>query len=84
VIAARSLAPYLTGPRRYQAMLRQLTMPVLLIHGERDRLMPVRAARKAAKANPGWTFAEAEGVGHVPMLETPEWTAEVVRSFVSS
>jgi pimeloyl-ACP methyl ester carboxylesterase len=73
--AARSLAWALARRRRYAAMLRRLTMPVMLIHGERDRLIPLRAARHAAAANPSWRFEVATGVGHVPMLEAPVWTA---------
>ena len=28
-----------------------------------------------AAAHPAWRFEVAEGVGHVPQLEVPEWTA---------
>ena len=48
---------------------------MLLLHGDEDRLVPVAAARAAAKANPAWRFEVAEDVGHVPQLEVPEWTA---------
>ena len=44
--------------------------PVLLLHGRRDRLVPVsgpRARRRAA--NPAWTLVVLPGVGHVPQLE---------------
>ena len=37
--------------------------------------MPVAAARTTAAAHPAWRFEVAEGVGHVPQLEVPEWTA---------
>lgn len=75
LLAARSLAWILARRRKYAAMLRRLRMPVLLIHGDRDRLIPIRAARQAAAANPSWRFEIATGVGHVPMLEAPVWTA---------
>jgi pimeloyl-ACP methyl ester carboxylesterase len=70
--AARSLMLVLTRPRRYQAVLRGIRAPVLLVHGERDRLVPVRAARSALAANPGWQGALLPGVGHTPQLEAPE------------
>lgn len=73
--AARSVLAVLRDPARYVAALRGIPVPVLLVHGDRDRLMPVEAARAAARANPGWTYVEAAGVGHVPQLEVPEWTA---------
>ena len=56
-------------------MLDAITAPVLLLHGDEDRLVPVAAARTAAAAHPAWRFEVAEGVGHVPQLEVPEWTA---------
>ena len=75
LMAARSLAWILARRRRYAAMLQRLTMPVMLIHGDRDRLIPIRAAKHVAAANPSWRFEIATGVGHVPMLEAPVWTA---------
>jgi pimeloyl-ACP methyl ester carboxylesterase len=83
VLAARSLAPFLTDRRRYAAMLNSIRQPVLLIHGDRDRLVPVRAARKAARSHPAWQYEEGHGLGHVPMLEAPEWTARIVTGFLS-
>jgi pimeloyl-ACP methyl ester carboxylesterase len=75
LLAARSLAWILARRRKYAALLHGLSMPVMLIHGDRDLLIPIRAARQAAAANPSWRFEIATGVGHVPMLEAPAWTA---------
>jgi pimeloyl-ACP methyl ester carboxylesterase len=84
-IAAQSLGPFLgTGRRRFSAMLRTIEAPVLLLHGDRDRLINIRAARKAAAANPVWRFEVAEGVGHVPQLEAPQWTAHQIRSWLAA
>jgi pimeloyl-ACP methyl ester carboxylesterase len=68
--------------RRYAALLQGLRMPVMLIHGDKDRLIPIRAARHAAAANPSWRFEVATGVGHVPMLEAPAWTAGKLRDWL--
>lgn len=76
--AAQSLLFVLADRRRYAAMQRSIDVPVLLLHGDRDRLVPVASARAAAAANPAWRFEVAEGVGHVPQLEVPEWTAAQV------
>jgi pimeloyl-ACP methyl ester carboxylesterase len=76
--AARSLVWVLADRRRYAAMQRDIDVPVLLLHGDRDRLVPVAAARAAAKANPRWLFAVAHDVGHVPQLEVPDWTADQI------
>ena len=70
--AARSLMR--AGARRnaYGEMMRQITAPVVLLHGEKDRLVPVAAARAAAAALPAWTYHEYADVGHVPMIEIPD------------
>ena len=82
LLAARSLIKMLTRPRRFNAALDQITAPVLLIHGDKDRLVPVRVARSVAAAHPQWRLAIAENVGHVPQLEAAEWTAGVVRGWL--
>jgi pimeloyl-ACP methyl ester carboxylesterase len=70
--AARSLV--LAGARRstYAEMMRRVTAPVVLLHGEKDRLVPVAAARAVAAALPTWTYHEYADVGHVPMIEIPD------------
>lgn len=75
LLAARSLGWMMFRRREFAAMLRRLRLPVLLVHGDSDRLIPVAAARAAAAANPGWRFELGVGVGHVPMVEAPAWTA---------
>lgn len=74
VIAARSLLWVLARRQQHAAMLRSIDVPVLLLHGDKDRLVPIAAARHAAAANPLWRFEIAHGVGHVPQLEAPDWT----------
>jgi pimeloyl-ACP methyl ester carboxylesterase len=58
--------------------------PVLLLHGDKDRLVSIASARVAAKANPTWRFEVAHGVGHVPQLEVPDWTAKHIRHWLGS
>ena len=64
--------------RAYARRIRSVNCPVLLIHGTADRLVPVAAARAAARANPSWSLREFPGVGHVPQLEAPQDTADAV------
>ena len=73
--AARSLMGVLARRGSYLAAMKSITVPVLLLHGEKDRLVPIGASRAAAAANPSWRFEVAPDVGHVPQLEVPEWTA---------
>ena len=72
--AARSLLWVIGRNREYYRMLRRITAPVLLLHGDKDRLVPIEAARRAARTFPEWRFEVAHDVGHVPQLEVPEWT----------
>ena len=78
VTAARSLMAELARRRRYARTLAAIERPVLLLHGARDRLVHIVAARAVATANPGWRFEVIGGAGHVPMLEAPEWTAATI------
>jgi pimeloyl-ACP methyl ester carboxylesterase len=78
--AARSLLLVLADPRRYRRAMADLRPPVLLLHGDRDRLVPVVAARDVARRHPAWRYVELPGVGHVPQLQVPERVAaEVLR-----
>jgi hypothetical protein len=58
--------------------------PTLLLHGEGDVLVPVAAARRMAASHPAWRLEIAPGIGHIPMLEAPRWTAEAIRAWLSA
>jgi pimeloyl-ACP methyl ester carboxylesterase len=64
--------------------MRALPMPVLLIHGEQDRLVPVENARAASALCPQWTFETLPKVGHIPMMEVPEVVADRVTSWLAA
>lgn len=83
LLAARTLMRVLARPRAFQATMRRLRMPVLLIHGAKDRLVPLAAARAAARSNPTWRFEVIDDVGHVPQLEAPEWTSEIILDWLA-
>ncbi|GAA3185718.1 alpha/beta fold hydrolase [Blastococcus jejuensis] len=76
--AARSLVKLLVDPRRYRRAMASIDDPVLLVHGDRDRLVPVAAARDIARRHPDWRYLEMPGVGHVPQLQVPEELAREV------
>ena len=78
IVAARSLLWVLARRRLLASMLFDITVPVLLLHGDQDRLVPIASARTAAAANPSWRFEVAAGVGHVPQLEVPKWTLQMI------
>ena len=70
--ASRSLMRVLARPRRYLDVMQSIAQPVLLLHGDRDRLVPVAAARKVVTANPRWDSVILADVGHTPQLEVPD------------
>jgi pimeloyl-ACP methyl ester carboxylesterase len=82
--AARSLVRMLAASRRFRDAMADVQAPVLLLHGEHDRLVSVRVAEAVAAAHPAWRFEVAENVGHVPQLEAPEWTAAKVLDWLAS
>lgn len=82
--AARSLTLTVGRRRQFAAMLSRISVPVLMLHGDRDRFVPIGAARATALANPAWHFEVAKGIGHVPQLEDPEWTTARILSWFSA
>jgi pimeloyl-ACP methyl ester carboxylesterase len=83
--AARSVvetAGFLRG-QAYRRAIKEITCPVLVVHGDRDRLVPVAAARSAAKAHPAWQLAVLPDVGHVPQLEAPAQTAAAITDWLA-
>ena len=68
----------------YRRGIRSITCPVVLLHGDRDRLVPVTVARSAARAHPSWSLVVLSGVGHVPQLEAPRETATAISDWLGS
>ena len=68
--ASRSLL-WALGRRGLLATYRQVHAPVLIVHGELDRVVPAAFSR-ALGARLGWHVEVLPGVGHVPMMETPD------------
>ena len=69
--ASRSIGFRMADPR-FWARVAAVHAPTLVIHGSLDRLIPLAAARELHRRRPDWKLAILDGVGHVPMMETPE------------
>jgi pimeloyl-ACP methyl ester carboxylesterase len=82
--AARSLLRASARRERYWAAMRAVASPVLLMHGEKDRLVSVDSAREAAARNPGWRFEVLSDVGHVPQLEVPDAVADLMLDWLGA
>jgi pimeloyl-ACP methyl ester carboxylesterase len=74
----QSLTLTMSRRRQFALMLSRIKAPVLMLHGDRDKFVPISAARAAAQAHPDWRFEIAKGIGHWPMLEAPQWTTDHV------
>ena len=80
-LAGGSLFRYLAGPMRRD--LAAIHCPTLIMHGRRDRLVPVAWARALAAKRRDWKFVELESCGHVPQLEQPERFVGVVMNWLA-
>ncbi|HYZ01630.1 MAG TPA: alpha/beta fold hydrolase [Candidatus Binatia bacterium] len=68
---------------RYQLLSRlgDLQVPVLVVWGATDRVLPVAHGRRAAAAYPDLEFQVIPECGHTPQLECPEQLAELIEEF---
>jgi pimeloyl-ACP methyl ester carboxylesterase len=80
VQASRSIGLRMADPR-FWTKVAAVKCPTLLIHGSLDRLIPVAAARELERRRPDWDLEVLEGVGHVPMLETPGLFMQTLRAW---
>jgi len=80
--ASRSIALRMADPRFWNRV-RRVKAPTLVIHGSRDEVIPVAAARELVKRRPDWTLRVLEGVGHVPMMEMPKEFLSVVNEWLA-
>lgn len=81
--AARSTVVGVLDRRAFDRAMDAVQAPVLILHGEQDRLVPVEASRRAVARRPGWTLLTRDDLGHVVQLEDPMWTVEAIRSWQS-
>jgi pimeloyl-ACP methyl ester carboxylesterase len=58
-------------------------VPVTVITGDRDRLLPSRLGAELAAEIPGARIAMVAGAGHVLMLERPEVVNDAIRSMLA-
>ena len=64
------------------ADLARLEVPVLILWGEEDQLVPIAHARWFARHLPNATLRSYPGVGHLPMEEAPDRSVADVRDWI--
>jgi len=64
--------------------LSELDLPVLVITGDDDRLIPPEDSKEVSERIPGADFMELNQCGHVPQEECPDAFIDAVRDFLES
>jgi pimeloyl-ACP methyl ester carboxylesterase len=83
--AARSMLRLGRRPGTARRALDHVTSPVLLLHGRRDRLVPVAFAEAELARHPEWRGRFFRDLGHIPQMEAPgRWLAEVADWFADA
>jgi pimeloyl-ACP methyl ester carboxylesterase len=83
--AARSINTYVRSRSLGARTMSNVRCPVLVIHGRKDRFVPVGNALVALQRYPAWRGRLLAGVGHVPQMEAPaRWLTEVADWYAAS
>lgn len=56
--------------------------PVLIVHGDDDRIVPITYSQLLAAARPDWDFVTLEGSGHAPHVRDPVQVNLMIRKFL--
>jgi pimeloyl-ACP methyl ester carboxylesterase len=65
------------------SLLSSFNVPVVIVHGDADSLIPIDRAREVKEALPQAHLVEISGAGHMPMMEAKEKTAEALKYLAS-
>ena len=83
--AARSMLRLGRRPNVSRRALEHVTCPVLLVHGRRDRLVPVAFAEAELARHAAWRGRFFRDLGHIPQMEAPgRWLSEVAEWFADT
>lgn len=65
------------------SVLPSFDFQIVLIHGDADLLIPLDRAREIKAAVPSSILVELPGSGHMPIMESPQQTAEGLKQFLT-
>jgi pimeloyl-ACP methyl ester carboxylesterase len=80
--AFRSMLWWLTRRGAFHAAADRIEIPVLVVEGEADSIIPASSIAACLERHPSWSHLALAGVGHVPQLEAPTAVADAIREFV--
>lgn len=63
--------------------LREFSVPLLLVTGEKDKMIPARDTAHVRELVPGAQWKPLAGLGHLAHEEAPEKIAEMIREFAA-
>ena len=66
-----------------RGQLHELTQPSLVLHGDRDAVVPLAAGEAMSRMLPAARLEISRGAAHAPFLSNPAGTASVLRDFFS-
>jgi pimeloyl-ACP methyl ester carboxylesterase len=72
------------GYRSCKSRLSEIQVPTLILWGEGDRILGTKDAGQFRNAIPQSKLVWVPNCGHVPHLETPEFTATSIQGFIDS
>jgi len=78
-----NLLPSIQGVRLAAEDFAKMAMPVLIIHGTRDRSAPYGGAREWAQMLPDARLITVENAAHAPWIEDPELVLPAVEMFLN-
>jgi pimeloyl-ACP methyl ester carboxylesterase len=71
------------GYGSYKKKLSQIQQPTLIIWGENDKILGIKDAAKFQQLIPHSQIKWIQNCGHVPHLEQPQMTADMILNFLS-
>jgi pimeloyl-ACP methyl ester carboxylesterase len=80
--AAAAAAAAAAEPPLWEA-LRALQLPVLIIHGAKDKLVPLSNSRRLAASMPTASLLELPDSGHCPHEESPKEVCRAICDWVA-
>ena len=63
------------------SLITEFKFPLVIVHGLADELIPIEQAQNVKAAMPNAHLTQIINVGHMPMMEAPNLTAEALRVF---